>query len=490
MKSLANLQTKFWGPKILSTLYLGISFLFVVGMGSFAAEPFSVALNMIPEQKAFFEKEILASYLQKGKGEISIHEFKDNKKIATLLEKGIEGKEKPPLGLIMIPQEFSRNFIKEKKIIAFNSFLSEDQIADVMDTYFLVDMYTVNDQVYLIPRKLETRLLAYRKSKVAEAVENWKSVQKKVNKIIKKTNGKGLPKGYLLEADPNEWDFFDLFVAGFYWAKTEKAGRISHRGKKYEGTVTGLMDRILQCGGTPFDLLDFERESVADMFSWEAMMVKNGVFNSKLWTEKWSGFDIWKAFMAGETHLAFMTQIDCFFLANGQKGGPYIKPEDLGIAVLPAGNSIDLNKEGTTPLREGKHAGSTGGWWWGIPKNSPDPMAAFEFISFINSKEIQQKECGKFGIVPVRMEMIVEPGNYFENPLTQKIFEISQTQLLNNGPNSVPSVKQYKALQNLYLDAFYSIIIKGYRGKKKNVTFKGIQKILKKHYAKKIQKIQ
>ena len=122
-----------------------------------------------------------------------------------------------------------------------------------------LDLGKVDGTLYYIPRKLETNTLLYLKSKVADAVANWKPLEADINAMFKAENGFGLPTGYNLEADPNEWDWYDLAVVGYYWSNTEidgtKEARIAHRGKKYNGTQTELVTKMYQAGATEEDIL-------------------------------------------------------------------------------------------------------------------------------------------------------------------------------------------------------------------------------------------
>ncbi|OGJ87318.1 MAG: hypothetical protein A2487_03445 [Candidatus Raymondbacteria bacterium RifOxyC12_full_50_8] len=467
-------------------------FLLIAIQASLAFDSFTIAVNMIPGQRQYFIDSIVGPFCKQKKCEIKVIDFKDNETLPQLMEKlpvQADGKAYPPLGLVKIPHEMSMGLVKQGKLLAINTLLQPEQIQPILNTYFLVDLYLVDNNIYLIPRKLETRLMVYRKSKVSDAVANWASMREAIVAALKKDNRFGLPEGYTLEADPNTWDFFDLFVAGYYWAAKEKAGRIAHRGKKYSGTVTGLMDGIYQCNGTPYDLLNMEADPVADMFTWECVMIKNNVLNKKLWEAGWSGTDIWQAFKSNEAYLSFMTQIDCFFLAGGEKSEPYIPPADMGIALMPKGASLTLDANGAEPERVGRNAVSTGGWWWGIPAAAPNPRLVYSFIEYVTGAEVQKKECGKFGMLPVRVEMIMKSENYFQKPFLQDLFKISRKQFLENGANSIATVKSYKILEQIYLDMF-DYCVKEYTGSDKTISAEGLKSALGSRFGARLQEIQ
>ncbi|MFH1760979.1 MAG: extracellular solute-binding protein [bacterium] len=458
---------------------------------------FTVAVNMLPDQKEYFTNKIISNFNKQNKCGIEVIDFKDNSKIPdffTDLPAKSDGGKPSPLGLIMIPHEMTMTLIKSGKLKPFNGFLDENTMKEIKDTYFLVEMYEVEGNLYLIPRKLETRIMAYRKSKVEDAVKNWSTMKEEINTLLKSVNNFGLPKEYKLEVSPGLWDFYDMFVVGYYWANEpgnkDKAGRLSHRGKRYHGTVTGLMDKIFQCGGTEYDILDLERKPGCDAFAWECLMIKHGLYNPGMWEQGWSGTDIWQAFKDNQTYLAFMTQIDCFFLLGGEKGkDPFVIPDELGISIVPKGGSIDLDKDGNA-LRSGRYAVSTGGWWWAVPAKAKYPDLAYRLIDYISSLEVHKEECGKFGTIPVRMEMIVNSEDYFEKKTTQEIYKVSKYQLTNNSINSVPLVKNYNLLEEIYLDVWYNFCIKEFYKKDTLVSTDLIGKAITTEFGKRLKEIK
>jgi ABC-type glycerol-3-phosphate transport system substrate-binding protein len=436
------------------------------GFSATAKKGFSVAVNMIPGQQRYFTDSISRPFARQNRCDIDVIDFKENDELVSIMNtvpRNPDGGKYQPLGLVMIPHQMATSFIAQEKLQPLNDIVSSDEINSIKETFFLVEMFEQNEKTWLIPRKLETRIMVYRKSKVDEAIQKAAMFKDSIDAMLKQVNGFGLPRGYQLERSPDLWDFFDLFVAGYFWAhhpdNSTKQGKIAHRGKKYHGTVTGLVDKIFQCDGTRDDILDFSSDAALDAFSWEAVMIQQGLYNEKMWTEGWSGTDIWQAFKDNEIFLSFMTQIDCFFLIGGENmTDPYIPPDDFGIAVMPSGCSLAFSDTGAV-ARTGRHAVSTGGWWWGIPKQAKREKLVYEFLDHCTSLDVQQKECGKFGMIPVRMEMIINPADYFEQQLVQKIFTVSKYQITNNSINSVPLVSNYQELERIYLDAWYTLCV-------------------------------
>ncbi len=478
--------------------YLLYGFIALLVMSVQARKGFTVAVNMIDKQRQYFIDSIITPFAKEQKCDIQVIDFKKNSDIDNLfqqLPKRKDGKKHKPLGLIKIPHQMAMSYIKQGHLIAINSFLSKKEIEDIEETYFLIELFVDDGNYYLVPRKLETRLMVYRKSKVDDVIANASKIKTRIHNALKEINGVGLPKGYKLEKSPGLWNFYDLFVVGYYWKhhpdNSGKTGRIAHRGKKYHGTVTGLLDKIVQVGSSDNkSMLNFSNNKVIEVFFWEALMVREGLYNAKMWKEGWSGTDIWQAFKDNEIYLSFMTQIDCHFLLGGEnKTDPYIQPNDFGIAVMPAGCSFALDDTGSVS-RSGWHAVSTGGWWWGIPKDAKYPKLSYNLIRHITSLEVQKKECGKFGMIPVRMEMFLNPENFFVDKYQQKIHNISKVQLINNSTNTVPLLKNYTELEQVFLDAWYSVCVDGYHETHRELSVEKIRTELNNRFNSRLKSLQ
>lgn len=108
----------------------------------------------------------------------------------------------------------------------------------------------------------------------------------------------------------------------------------------------------------------------------------------------------------GKVFLAMMHQIDSFFIHGGthpHMQGYLANPDDLGVAVMPKGNSFGLDSEGR-PHRAGNRKAGTAGWWWGIPKTASHPQLSAELAKWITSHENHLSECKVFGMMPIRKD--------------------------------------------------------------------------------------
>ncbi|MFH0920057.1 MAG: extracellular solute-binding protein [Fibrobacterota bacterium] len=439
------------------------------GKGESKAREYTVLLKMLPDQEKFFRNEILTPFERLNNCKINIVQFDKMWYIETALDLQKE-KTDPSIILVKVPFEMTRVLVGKNLLQPLDSVVPATQLEQDLAEYhpLAMGMGYVDGKPYYIPRKLETRVLFYLKSKVNDAVANWKKFEKDLNKVLKEQNGYGLPKGYALEAETNQWDAYDIFVMGWYWAHTKYFDnnvlmpRIAHRGDKYEGTALGLVDGVLQFGASSDDILKMNSEAAIDMFTWEAAYIKNGIFNPDMWNSAWRGPDIYKGIADGKVFLTVFQQIDCFNV-HGWEENPemrgYLKdPEDMGIATMPTAVSFALNPDGTYK-RIGTKKISTGGWWWGIPRTSPDKDMAYKLTRFITNRDNQAIECTKYGMISVRKDILSNISETFSMGWVGEIFQVSVMQLDLNGLTTVPLVKEYSEIGKTYNEAWYELCV-------------------------------
>ncbi len=456
-----------------------------------AKKKMTVLVHMIDQQHAFFSKEIIEIFEKQNNVNINLI------KIANIndIEKVFIENEKD-VSLIKIPFGKCWPLTANNRIKPINEFLSKLEMEEFQANYILTWFGQKDGKQYFLPRKYETRIMVYRKSKVTDVLNVWMNYRDTLNNKLKELNGIGLPKNYILEDEPSKWDFFDIFVLGSIWSMMdyngEKKPRIAHRGHKYLGTALRIIDRVLQCKGDLTSVLYLKHNSVVDAFHWEAAYAYANVYNKKMWEQGWKGEDIWKGFASEEVFLSFLTQLDCTFLYGTGKDGlnGFIKnQEDIDIAIMPAGCSLRLDRYGSI-LRKGTRSITTGGWLWGIPRKCPDPILAYKLFTFISSKDNQLQECKRFGMIPVRNDVLKNKSLIYENGWFSKVFRVSYRQIQINENNFVSSHGKFNKIANLYLDAWYDIVVsKNWHPDKKVPDRSYIENILWKTYNIKAMKI-
>jgi ABC-type glycerol-3-phosphate transport system substrate-binding protein len=126
---------------------------------------------------------------------------------------------------------------------------------------------------------------------------------------------------------------------------------------------------------------------------------------------------------------------------------------------MPAGCSLELNQKGEV-IRKGTKTITTGGWWWGIPKETPDPRLSYALARYITTMENQVKECSNFGMIPVRKEVLTDMQMLFGGQWISQIYEVSFRQLMQNRFTTVPAHPRMDEIGNVYLAAWDDIVVK------------------------------
>jgi ABC-type glycerol-3-phosphate transport system substrate-binding protein len=430
---------------------------------------FTVLIRMMPSQKRFFEERVVKPFEKENKCKINVASFINQWDIERQL-KMEAGKKNPQIGLIKTPFEMTHVLVGKGYMKKLDDIEDSVVVAQDMAEYHALaaGLGYVNNEPYYFPRKLETQILFYRKSKVADAVAKFPAHKDRISAELKKRNGYGLPKDYVFEANPAEWDFYDLYVVGSIWANEEyngaKVGRLAHRGARYEGTALYLVDRALQMGASQNEILQLTPDKSAEVFLWENQMIKSGLYNPGMWQDPWRGSEIYEGIKDGKVFLAYVQQIDCF-LIHGWEDDPAMTtylPDtgDMGLCEIPRAVSFTLDSEGK-PIVEGDRAISTGGWWWGIPKTSPNARLAYKFARYITSRSVQAEECSKYGMLPVRKDILSNLPEVFEQGWVGDIFKVSVNQMKTNMEKqqvtTVPLTKQYSQIAQNLIEAWYKL---------------------------------
>jgi hypothetical protein len=418
-----------------------------------------VLISMLGQQEAFFRNEVAPEFQKSEKVKLEILHYSTDSITQTI------GRYPGQVGLVKIPFDKSRALMSEEYLKPIDSFLTEEQMKEFRETFLLTSLGSADGKQYLIPRKFETRLHVYSASMVADAVGQWRGRREAIDSEVKQINGYGLPATYTLEPYPGEWDYFDIFVAGWIWAHTEyggkTVGRVAHRGRRYSGTSLGLIDKVFQCGGDSTAVLSMNHDAVTEMFFWEAVFASYGIYNKRMWEEEWSGTSIWEGIADGEVFSSQMTQIDCFFIhgtGTDSLFGFMETPEDMGVATMPRGVSMMVD-EGGDPLWTGKKSITTGGWWWGIPADAPMPEKSYALARFITGTQVQMQEANRFGMIPVRKDILSDMQIMFGGGWITRVYDVSLQQLMENQYTIIPGNTHFNEIAELYLDAWYDIVV-------------------------------
>jgi maltose-binding protein MalE len=430
-------------------IVLAASVLLFAGPMVFPAFPASLSLliKMIPEQETWFVKNIIRPFEKKYVVTVDVRHFLDYDDLEEKL------KADASVDVIKVPMERAETFRERGYVTPISAIADTPTLEGIVRDFVLPPLATANEALYYIPRKLETRIMVYRVSKVQEAVQKYKNYLPALDKALRQFNGKGMPEGYALEADPNQWNYYDMLMAGYVWARQDSTsmnpGKVGLRGKNYAGTFLGLIDRAFQFGAIRGEIPYLSSKPVTEVFTWECLYAKFNVYNRRMFDDAWTGTDLWKAFGEESIYLSFLTQLDCYFLIgtgeNGLKG--FMKtPEDVDFAVMPMAASVT----GEDFLLVNRNI-TTGGWFWAVGRESKSKPMALKLILEMTSEENQQKEFEAFGVLSARKTLMKEnKDELYLKRWRNRMLQTSLRQLNLNRYTVLPTYEDMDKLQNTY----------------------------------------
>jgi hypothetical protein len=418
-----------------------------------------IMVNMIKQQEKYFTDEVLPEFDRENRTVTQVKHYDDVSELEKLLDK-----DRGLVSLVTIPSEKTWSLFSGNALLPIDSIMPNRETGNIGNIFVSTDLGKFNGRQYLIPRRFETRIMVYSKSRVAEALSMWRNVRDSVSADLKAVNGYGLPATYILENDPDKWNFFDIYTLGWIWShepyKGVMHGRIAYTNRLYPDIFQSIIDRILLCGGDSTNIMTMKGQSVTDAFLWESVFALS-CYDADMWKEGWISQQVLNGFGSGDVFLSFMTQMDCFFLhGTGQDGlGGYMKnPDDMGIAQMPQGCSIQLDENGNV-LRYGSRSVYTRSWWWGIPESAPDPVRSYRLARYLTDTKIQINDCSRVGMIPARKDLLGDIQLLFGDNWITALYRTSFRQLVNNGPTVLPVCRNFNELVKLYRDAWYDIVV-------------------------------
>lgn len=428
----------------------------------YKGEDIIIYIRMMDSQDKWFRENTIANFQKEYGVNVTVKTFESEADMMNVLKLDAD---KGKIGVVKTLLSSVPAFEAGDYIMSINDVPNADMdaIKDKFDNNAL-DAVTIDDNIYALPRKGENYTLVYAKDKVEDAVANWETQKPVIEAAFKSENGVGLPADYTLEADPNEWDWYDLGVVGMYWGNTEIDGkvepRIAHRTKVYEGTTIEIMSRVFAMNGTPDDMLDPTSAPVVETMKWENFFVNNNVYNATMWDEMWSGGGIWNAFASGDVYMAYMSQMDEFFIHGGSSPdmqGYMADPDNMGVALLPAGASFELDSNGQ-PAVKGVSAAFNNGWYWSIPKTAPNPELSLELINYITNVDNMTAESTTFGILPVTNEVLNNLDTLISESWMQDVFNVGKEQA-SGILYGVPNQSKWPEISSLWQQGWHDVAL-------------------------------
>jgi ABC-type glycerol-3-phosphate transport system substrate-binding protein len=229
------------------------------------------------------------------------------------------------------------------------------------------------------------------------------------------------------------------------------------------GAPQSLMDACFLSGAGVDGLLGMGDPGVADMFQWQAVLAREGALNPSLLKGRWTDEQVREGFRSGELYLSAATQAEAFQIhGTGTADLPgYLRdPEDMGVALMPAGNSLVLAPDGD-PLREGRRSAGTRSYWWGVTRHARNRALAYELAHYLSNTENQVQESSAFGMIPARQDLLGELGLMFGGGWTAEVFQTASRQLVENRLTTAPLIEEYPEVARNYQEAHAEICLPG-----------------------------
>jgi len=420
----------------------------------------NVLVNMEPDQELYFKNTILQNYEKKTAVKVNVFDYRNPDSLEYYMKK-YSGR----LNLVELPYEKCGALAARGYFKPLDSFLTFEEMRFFNDNFLLGSFGMVSARPTLVPRSFETPVLVYSKSKVAAAVKIWPEKKELIADVLKKYNGFGLPSGYILESDPNYWDFYDIAVIGLIWTRSEAGGitnpRVAHTARKNGELSDFIQGGIYQCNGDSSSVGSCSGDPVTDFLHWEALYVSCGVYNSKMWNAGWGRSELMEKFANGEIYLAPLTIRECFRLhgtGHAERKGLMKNPDDCGVALLPQACSVNLSAAGN-PLRGGRRSVMTASTWWAIPFDASSALLSYRLVKFISDTVQHAAECAQFGMVPVRKEVVTQLPRRFADPWIRSSIETGLGQVIQNGNITKNDNSQRINISSLYIDLWFNLIV-------------------------------
>lgn len=296
---------------------------------------------------------------------------------------------------------------------------------------------TARGRAHYVPATISTPLLFHSRRQVADAVNHWADDRERIEQALRAYNGGGLPNGYRLEPDPEDWDTYDVAVLAAYWAARPYEGltvpRVAHAAGG-EAAAQDLATRAYSHGARSEELLELDGVALRDALAWESVFVERGWYHPSMAGERWQPREILTAAAQGQLFLGWLDSADLFRLhGTGAQGleGFLREPADLGVSRVPRGASLDLERGSVA--RAGDPHAAISGTWWAIPRSAPDAALAYEMLEHVSGREFQMAWARTFGRLPARRELLTEIDLVFEPDWQFAIARAAKKQAIDFG---------------------------------------------------------
>ncbi len=365
--------------------------------------------------------------------------------------------------LAEIPDEAAPTLIRNGELADLDPWIDSAGRQAWRRNFFFTETWP-GSQHYLLPRFLETKLLVYSRRQVREAAEHWAAQRSEIDSVLRRYNGRGLPLNYRLEDNPAQWDFYDVFVAGWFWKTHESRGATHGRlvcddGGNADARALSLWDRGARLGADTADLARMRGPAVQQLFQWQAAFAQQGLCHPAA-TGDGADLPLLTLFQNGEVFLAEVYPRLAWRI-HGDETVQYPAaapdPEDVGVCTLPRGAALDLDAAGLAA--EKTDAAFTRVWWFAVPARARAPALAVKLAGFLDAAKLQIEESAGFGLMPARKDLLADLSLLYGNDWTEAAFQAAAAQLLANGYTTGLGRPGFFDLADLYDEAYRQLCL-------------------------------
>jgi hypothetical protein len=346
--------------------------------------------------------------------------------------------------LAAVPIEFALRAIHDHAARPFDEAVPSARIAsDLADVRpEAITGARAEGRQWFLPRSTVLDVAVYRASRVRDAEEHWTLVRPQIEAALRAVNGRGLPAGYQLDQWPPDWDQYDLFVLGYYWAHRSYDGqparpRIAHRSGDDVDAQLDIVSGIYRMGGSDATIPHADSTASVDYFAWETLYRQQGLYAPEMFDD--DGLDdegMLDAIGSGDIYLANIDQVEAFSLHGGGHRGVAARvrePEDIGFVAMPRGMSLDLDARGR-PARHASGFSFREETVWMLPSGGPDTGLAYALVRWALARENHVRECEALGLLPIREDVIRERASIFRLQWMSDVFDSAFAQWPRSEP--------------------------------------------------------
>jgi len=370
-----------------------------------------VLVNSVPAQQRFLKNEVLDGFEKLYNVNVNLVNYESLTELQKMI---LQDSAVSQITLISVPFEIADSLAESGFIVPFSSIVTPSVLQFDVDAYYgkFAELGRINGEYYYFPHRIEVPVLFHLKSKVAMAREKFPQYRREINRILKAKNGFGLPIGYILEDNLNDWDLYDVFVAGYIWANEEiggkKIGRMLSRNILLNPNMGAVIDHSRALGSL--------RKSEDEAHKWESIFEEHNIFHPLSYSDVIFPVENYNAIRSGEIFMAHFMQNDCFNVLEGtdeSKMRSYISDlSDVGIALTPLAVSFSLDKNGN-PEIIGRRTSTINGFGWGIPASSREKELAYLLVQYLNNRIHHTRASIRFGSIPVREDVLLNMQNIY-----------------------------------------------------------------------------